>query len=104
VRSTTAVAVPVTIARGEDPAPVVVGAYRNNRVTGSVYDDRNANHTRDPGEPPLAGQRVFLDDRRLGPRAVNRCNASSPGAAPGPPRPQDSPLPWLFCCCDASVY
>ena len=60
-RFTTPHPVTVNVVNGQDPAPVAFGVNRNNRVSGLVYDDANGNHTQDPGEPPLAGRRVFLD-------------------------------------------
>ena len=38
--------------------------YRANEIHGSVFDDTNTNHLRDPGEFPRAGVGVFIDSNR----------------------------------------
>jgi hypothetical protein len=45
--------------------------YRANEIHGSVFDDANQNHVRDPGEAGIGGVTVYID--------ANRNNLADPG-------------------------
>ncbi|MFO0941496.1 MAG: tandem-95 repeat protein [Pirellulales bacterium] len=55
----------VTVASAAS-SPIVnfADVYRANEIHGSLFDDANANSTRDPGEGPLSGKSVYVDLNR----------------------------------------
>jgi protocatechuate 3,4-dioxygenase beta subunit len=55
---------PIVLANGSISTGVTFGNFRlapANRISGQVFNDLNANGTKDPGEPGLPGVLVFLD-------------------------------------------
>jgi hypothetical protein len=55
----------VALATGEDRRGVNFGGvYRPNEIRGSIFDDVNRNHVRDPGEAGIPGVTVYIDRDR----------------------------------------
>ncbi|CAN5272654.1 hypothetical protein BH11PLA2_BH11PLA2_12700 [soil metagenome] len=57
----------VTLATTSDSVSgVTFGNAKNNRVYGQIWDDKNANGIKDPGELPVSGRTVFADTNANG--------------------------------------
>jgi hypothetical protein len=49
-----------------DPSLITIGNFKFGTISGTKFEDRNANGTQDPGEPGLAGFTFFIDSNNNG--------------------------------------
>ncbi|HEX4797024.1 MAG TPA: SdrD B-like domain-containing protein [Humisphaera sp.] len=65
-RPTTAASLHISLSNGQAATGKNFGQTSTARISGLVFDDKNANHQRNAGEEPLAGRIVYIDTNHNG--------------------------------------
>jgi protocatechuate 3,4-dioxygenase beta subunit len=68
---------PITPSAGQTVSGVTFGLFVQNTITGTVYNDVNANGTKDPGDSGITTKTVFLDVNGNGTKDVNELTATT---------------------------